>query len=462
MPRLLACLFVLLFAHTAVAAERLNVVLVLVDDMGWTDLGCQGSDLYQTPHVDRLAKEGMRFTNGYSACTVCSPTRAAVMTGKYPARLHITDWIHGHNKPKAKLRPPEWTHFLPLEETTIAEALKAKGYATCHIGKWHLGEEKHWPDKQGFDHNIGGYHRGQPPRYFSPYKIPTLKEGPEGEYLTDREAEEACRFIAANADKPFFVYLPHYCVHTPLQGKADVIDEYKQRVAKGGESLRHRNPVFASMVESVDDAMGRIREQLEESGVADRTLIIFTSDNGGLVLGRRSGRPTNNAPLRAGKGSSYEGGVRVPFIAYWPGVTKPGTVCEEPVISCDLLPTILDATGIDRDEWPENVDGKSITPTLADPAVALDRDALFWHYPHYHPGGATPYAAIRARDWKLIEFYEDDRVELYHLSEDVGESKDLASVETKKAAELRDRLHAWQKSVGAQMPRPNPAYEGGN
>ncbi|MDA1039753.1 MAG: sulfatase, partial [Planctomycetota bacterium] len=310
-----------------------NVIVVLIDDMGWKDLSCQGSPLYETPHIDRLASTGLRFTNGYSACTVCSPTRAAMMTGEYPARLHITDWIAGHNRPFAKLKVPDWQLFLPLDTVTVAEQLKSAGYATAAIGKWHLGDEAYHPQRHGFDENIGGYHRGQPPSYFAPYKIPTLAEGPDGEYLTDREADEAVRFITKHRDRPFFLYLPHYCVHTPIQAKKDVTAKYD---AKSVTGLRVKNPAYAAMVESVDDAMGRILDTLDSLGIRDSTAIFFTSDNGGLF------NVTDNAPLRAGKGSAYEGGVRVPLIVSWPGHTQAGTTSDVPAMTMDVPATILD------------------------------------------------------------------------------------------------------------------------
>jgi arylsulfatase A len=436
----------------AQAGGPLNFVFVFIDDMGWTDLGCFGSDLYQTPNIDRLASEGVKFTDAYSACTVCSPTRASVMTGKYPARLHITDWIHGHRRPWAKLAIPQWQEYLPLEEVTIAEALKPAGYATCHVGKWHLGTEEYWPDKQGFDLNIGGCHRGQPPSYFSPYKIESLEDGPEGEYLTDREAAEACRFMEEHADQPFLLYLPHYAVHTPLQGKKDVVERYQGLVKP---DLRHKNATYAAMVQSVDDCVGKLTAKLDELGIADRTVVFFTSDNGGLL-----GHATDNSPLRAGKGSSYEGGVRVPLIVKWPGVTPAGAECAEPVISNDFYPTILEMAGVQGDPGHNsNVDGESLVPLLRQPGGRLDRDALYWHYPHYHPGGATPYGAVRARDWKLLEFYEDMHTELYHLAEDIGEKTDLAQASPQEADEFREQLQAWREAVGAQMPTPNPDYD---
>ena len=438
--------------RAADAGRPPNVIFFLIDDFGWTDLGCFGSDLYETPNLDRLARQGTKFTSAYSACTVCSPTRAALMTGKYPARLHLTDWIAGHKAKNPKLLIPDWTQYLPREEVTVAEALKEAGYVTCHVGKWHLGnQEQGWPDKHGFDHNLGGYERGQPPSYFSPYKIPTLKDGPPGEYLTDREADEAVRFLEANRDRPFFLYVPHYAVHTPLQAKKELIEHYQKKIKSG---LRHTNATYAAMVHSMDEAVGRILKALEQLKIADRTAVFFTSDNGGLL------RSTNNPPLRAGKGSAYEGGVRVPLIVRWPGVTPQGSVCAEPVITVDYYPTLLQMAGAKGDpRHNAAVDGESLVPLLKDPKARLKRDAIYWHYPHYHPGGATPYGAVRAGDWRLVEFYEDMHVELYNLKDDVGEKNDLAGQMPEKAEELRKRLHAWRKAVGAQMPTPNPDYK---
>jgi len=420
-----------------------NVIVVLVDDMGWRDLTCQGSPFFETPAIDRLAASGMRFTHGYSACTVCSPTRAAMMTGQYPARLHITDWIPGHAKPRTQLKPPEWQKFLPLETVTVAERLKAAGYATACIGKWHLGGEPYYPEHQGFDINIGGCDRGQPPSYFSPYKIATLPDGPTGEYLTDREAAEAVKFIEANRDQPFFLYLPHYCVHTPIQAKPAVQAKYEAKDAGG---LAVKNAGYAAMVESVDDAMGSIVAALDRLGIRDRTAIVFTSDNGGL---RKS---TDNAPARAGKGSAYEAGVRVPFIVSWPGVTQPGTTSDEPVITPDIPATILDLTGVGP-EPGQPLDGVSLAPVLR--GGTLGRDAVYWHYPHYHPGGATPYSAVRAGDWRLVRIYEDGRRELYNLRDDAGETTDRAVEEPDRVASLTRKLDAWLESVGAQFPTPN-------
>jgi len=433
----------------------------LIDDLGWTDLGCYGSDLYETPAVDRLAREGMRFRSAYAGCTVCSPTRAAVLTGKYPARLHLTDWIPGHERPNAPLRIPDWQKFLPLEEITLAEVLRKAGYFTAHIGKWHLGPEGFWPTDQGFMVNIAGCHLGQPPSYYWPYQrgkqpLPNLERTPDTEhmYLTDRLAQEAVRLLRAHAQEPFFFYIATYQVHTPIQPKKEYVPKYEAAVRPG---MKHRNPQYAAMVQSMDELVGRVLAVLDELKLADRTVIFLTSDNGGLtIMGPQRPNPTNNSPLREGKGSAYEGGVRVPLVVRWPGVVRPGTVCDEPVISVDYFPTILEMAGLPKPPEAGPMDGVSLVPVLKDPQAHLPREAIYWHYPHYHPGGATPYGAARARDWKLIEFYEDMHVELYNLKEDIGETTDLASKMPEKAAQLRQMLHQWRQSVDAQMPQPNP------
>ena len=459
MARLAHRIFVLFFtlasAGVAIAAPRPpNVIVILVDDMGQTDAACYGSRLYATPHIDQLAKDGVRFTDGYSACTVCSPTRAALLTGKYPARLRITDWIAGHDKPKAKLKIPDWQKFLPFEEITLAEQLKSAGYATASIGKWHLtpglksGDDAYYPEKHGFDINVGGYARGQPPSYFSPYGIPTLTEGPKGEFLTDREAAEAVKFMEANKDRPFFIYLPHYAVHTPLAGKPEVIAQYKGKI-DADATLKQRNATYAALVSSVDDALGTIRANLRRLKLEDNTVIFFTGDNGGLLP------ITENSPYRAGKGSAYEGGVRVPLIALWPGVTKPGSIEATPAITLDLYPTVLEMTGVKP--LTAQVDGRSLAPVLR--GGKLDRDAIYWHYPHYHPGGATPYSAIRKGNLRLVHFYEDDRDELYDLAQDIGETKNLAATQPEKTKELRTQLDGWLKSIDAQFPTANPNYD---
>lgn len=434
-----------------------NIIFMLIDDMGWTDLGCYGSKYYETPNIDQLAKEGMRFTQAYSACTVCSPTRAAALTGKAPARLHITDWIAGHDRPNARLKIPDWTKHLPLEEETLAERLKTRGYATASIGKWHLGGPDFHPEKHGFDVNIGGTDQGSPPSYFSPYKLATLPDGPKDEFLTDRLTNEAIAFIGKTKEQPFFIYLPHYAVHTPIMGKPEIVAKYQAKLADGG----HGNPVYAALVESVDDSVGRLRETLKKLDLEANTIFVFTSDNGGLsglvsAQGWRRG-PTDNSPSRLGKGSAYDGGVHIPLIVAWPGTVPADTVCDVPVITYDHVPTLLEATGTDLKEG-QIVDGESLMPLLTEKGI-LKRDAIFWHYPHYHPGSATPYSAIREGDWKLIEFFEDDRVELYNLLRDPGEAQEVSEVDTDVALRLKETLQAWRLKVGAQETTPNEAYD---
>ena len=347
----LACLTCVAFGARATektAPAKPNVIFFLIDDWGWTDAACCGSKFYETPNMDRLAREGMRFTQGYAACTVCSPTRAAVMTGKYPARLHITDWIAGHKRPYAKLRIPDWTMHLPLEEKTLAEALKEQGYTTGSFGKWHLGDEPFWPEHQGFDVNFAGCDMGAPRSYFPPYGMPNVTDERPGEFLSDRITRELLKFIEANREKPFFAYVPHYAVHTPIQGKPAVIEKYRNKPITSGT---HSNAVYAALVESADDSVGAVMKKLAELKLDQNTVIFLTGDNGGLsgTLGPQGWRrplSTDNSPLRWGKGSAYEGGTRVPLIVKWPGVTRPGSVNDAtPVISVDYFPTILELAG---------------------------------------------------------------------------------------------------------------------
>ncbi|MDH7481284.1 MAG: sulfatase [Armatimonadota bacterium] len=425
-----------------------NFIFILMDDMGWADLGCYGNTFHETPNIDKLASQGIKFTNAYSACPVCSPTRASILTGKYPARIGLTDWIPGHNFPWAKLKPPAFHQELPLEEITIAETLKRAGYATANIGKWHLGKEGYYPERHGFDLNFGGTNKGSPPSYFYPYNIPTISSGKEGEYLTDRLTDEAEKFIEKNKDKPFFLYMPHFAVHTPLQAKKEYVSKYE---AKPKPKDGQYNPVYAAMIQSVDESVGRIMAKLDELGIADNTVVIFNSDNGGYV------KATSNAPLRAGKGTLYEGGIRDPLIVRWPGKVKEGSICNEVVTSTDYYRTICEIAGV---KPPENqpIDGVSIVSLLKQTG-GINRKAVYWHYPHYHPGGTSPAGAIRCGDWKLIEYFEDGRIELYNLKDDVGETTDLAAKMPEKAAELRTMLADWRKSVGAAMPAPNPDYD---
>jgi arylsulfatase A len=443
---------------TLAAPPKWNVVLILADDLGWKDLGCYGSDLYETPHIDGLARSGMKFTQAYSAATVCSPTRAALLTGKYPARVRITDWIPGMPPENPKLIVPDFTKQLPLEEFTLAEAFKQAGYVTANIGKWHLGGEEYYPEKHGFDVNIGGTDSSMVTSYFAPYKMATargylytLAEGPPGEYLTDRLGQEAVRWLESNGDNPFFLYLPHYAPHTPIQGKSELVQKYR---AKKRPGMFQTNEVYAAMIESLDDAVGAVLRKLDDLGLTERTVVIFASDNGGRVPS------TSNLPLRVGKGSCYEGGTRVPFIVRWPGGTRPGSTCATPVITMDIFPTLLNIAGMSK-AARKGVDGASLIPLLRETGK-LKRDELFWHYPHYQHyqlGGTTPYGAIRKGDFKLLEFFDDMRVELYNLKDDIGEQNDLAAAMPKKAEQLRKRLHAWRKEVKAQMPTPSPAYD---
>ncbi|MFO7974323.1 MAG: sulfatase [Candidatus Hydrogenedentota bacterium] len=459
------------------AVKRPNFVFFLVDDLGWTDLGCFGSAFYETPNCDRLATEGMKFTDAYAACPVCSPTRASIMAGKYPARMATTDWfgapqpdsVGGHWTKNKLLLPAPYQEHLDLGEITVAEALKDAGYETFFAGKWHLGGEGFFPEDQGFDVNKGGHHRGSPPGgYFSPYKNPELENGPKGEHLPDRLASETVEFIEAHRDSPFMAYLSFYSVHTPLQARDDLkakydektesIDPDKPRWGKEGERkvrLVQDHPVYGGMVEAMDMAVGKVLDTLDRLNLADNTVIIFMSDNGGLSTSE--GHPTSNLPLRGGKGWLYEGGIREPMMIKWPGVTKPGTVCEEPVISTDFYPTMLEVAGLPwRNE--QHVDGLSLVPLLMQRGSLRDR-ALYWHYPHYGNQGGSPSAAIRDGEWKLIEFFEDGRVELYNLREDIGETNNLAAVMPDKTQELTNKLNAWQKAVGARFPSPNPAHK---
>ena len=470
--------------------KRPNFIFILVDDLGWRDTGCYGSAFYETPNIDRLAAEGMQFTDGYAACAVCSPTRAAVMTGRYPARLGVTDWIRARfqggkipadkknptayvgGKNKKLLCPPN-ALWMELEEITIAEALKSAGtplcgnpgYTSCHIGKWHLGPDDWYPDKQGFDFNIGGCDFGQPPSYFDPYfrkgqgHIPTLNPRRKGEYLTDREADEAVKFIRRHKGGPFFLYMAHYAVHTPIQGKADVVAKYKAKKPVSPPTSQN-NATYAAMIESVDDAVGKIMSVLDELKLTERTIVFFTSDNGGLM------GVTSNAPLRAGKGHPYEGGIREPLIVRWPKVIKPNTVSHEPVTSVDYFPTICELAGVPlpRDR---PIDGVSLVEHLkSNGTKKLDREAIFWHFPHYR-GNIVPYSIIRAGDWKLIKRYEGPRFagtqgktfELFNLKTDLSEKNDLSQMLPEKVKELNTKLGSWLRTTGAKLPKPNPDYE---
>jgi arylsulfatase A len=433
-----------------------NFVFILIDDMGWRDLGCYGSTFYETPNVDKLAAQGMRFTNAYAAAPVCSPTRASILTGKYPARLHLTDFLSGRSdRPSQMLLRPKYRQYLPLEEVTIARALKPLGYVSASIGKWHLGTEPYYPEKHGFDVNIGGTDTGSPPGGHFRFRTPTLVSRNDQEYLTDRLTEEAEKFIEESKDKPFFLYLSHYAVHIPLQAKESLVAKYE---AKAKSMPGQHNPIYAAMVESVDEGVGRIMKKLDELHLTERTVVVFMSDNGGLSVREGPNTPaTTNVPLRDGKGYLYEGGIREPLIIRWPSNAKAGSTCDVPVFSIDFYPTFLEMAGIKPDAR-QPVDGISLVPLLTQ-AGGWKRDALYWHYPHYSNQGGRPSGAIRQGDFKLIEFFEDGKLELYNLQDDLGEQNTLAAKMLEKTLELHRMLVAWRKSVDAQMPTRNPRYD---
>lgn len=454
-------------------ADSPNVVFFLIDDLGWTDLGCFGSSFYETPRIDELAGSGMKFTNAYAACPVCSPTRASILTGRYPTRTGITTYINsgGGNQPEkwkrnTSMLPAPYRDHLALEEVTLADLLKANGYATFFAGKWHLGSEGFWPEDQGFDVNMGGIDRGGPyggKKYFSPYGNPRLEDGPDGEHLPDRLANETVEFITEHQEEPFLAYLSFYSVHTPLMSREDLRDKYLAKKEELGETgpiwgeegsrklrLVQEHAVYAGMVEAVDLAVGKVLQCLDDLELAENTIVIFMSDNGGLSTSE--GHPTSNLPLRAGKGWLYEGGIREPMIVRWPGVTKAGSTCETPITSTDFFPTIIEMAGIEHEsELP--VDGMSFTRLLR--GEEMERGPIFWHFPHYGNQGGGPGGAIRHGNMKLIQWYEDNRVELFDLSTDISEEHDLAAEQPDVAKRLLDALEEWKAETGAVMPTPN-------
>ena len=440
-----------------------NLVLILIDDLGWADLGCYGSTFHQTPHVDRLAGAGVRFTHAYAASPLCSPTRAAILTGNHPARLHLTTYLPGRpDSPAQKLLHPKINPHLPLAQVTLAEALKPAGYRCGHVGKWHLGGQGFLPEDQGFDLNLGGTAGGSPPGPggFFAFQTPTLKAADNDEYLTDRLTDEAERFIDANRDKPFFLHLCHFAVHIPLQGKAELVKKYEAKAEPGrGLAAGQNNPVYAAMLESVDDSVGRIVRKLDALGLAENTLVVLTSDNGGLSVKEGALTPaTSNAPLRGAKGQLYEGGIRVPLVARMPGRIPAGGVYDVPVTSTDFFPTFLRTCGVEPPPG-HPADGADLTPLLAGQSDGLERDTLYWHLPHYTNQGGTPGGAVRKGDFKLIEFFEDNRLELYHLPDDAGENRDLSREMPDKRNELHRLLKEWRQSVNAQMPTANPDHD---
>jgi arylsulfatase A len=425
-----------------------NVLFMLTDDLGWRDTAPYGNTFIDTPNLTRLAAGSARFTNAYAACCVCSPTRASIMTGKYPARLHLTDWIPGRRQwPHARLLTPSFNQQLPLGETTIAEALKPKSFRSAAIGKWHLGGTGFSPTDQGFDVNIAGNAAGSPPKYFGPLELPNLKLEP-GEFLTQRLAYEGARFIRESKSNPFFLYEAQFTVHIPLQAPDNLIEKYSKR------DIGDCDPTYCAMVETADTAVGELLKSLEDSGQADRTIVVFFSDNGGVRYQAARPKPiTSNAPLRAGKGHLFEGGIREPLLIRWPGVSKPGSVIDTPVSSVDFFPTFCEAMNVQ----PGTVDGVSLHPLLEGHKIA--ERPLFWHYPHYSDQGGRPASAIRLGDWKLIEFLEDSHLELYNLRDDIGERKNLVKREATRARRLHQTLADWRKSVDAAMPQTNPNYD---
>jgi len=455
--------------------NRPNFLFILADDLGWMDVGFNNPNtFYETPNIDRLATQSVRFTNAYAACPVCSPTRASILTGKYPARLQTTDYFGAiqpedakrdakYNKP---LYPSPYIEELPLREKTIAESLQEAGYATFFAGKWHLGPEGFWPENQGFDVNRGGYSTGGPyggKKYFSPYGNPRLEDGPEGEHLPDRLASETVRFIKEHQNGPFLTYLSFYSVHTPLMTREDLRLKYEKKKLnvpedswgkEGDRKVRlvQNHAIYAGMVEAMDQAVGKVLDYLKESGLDKNTIVIFMSDNGGLSTSE--GHPTSNLPLRAGKGWLYEGGIREPMLIKWPGSSDPGTICTVPVISTDFYPTILDMAGLPLNP-AQHIDGQSIKPLLTGKvrsARKISQRALYWFYPHYGNQGGEPGSAIRMGKYKLIEFFDDGNQELYDLEADISENNNLADKLPAKRKELSDQLHKWQVSVNAIFP----------
>ena len=506
------------------SGRKPNVIFFLVDDLGWADVGYEGSSLYATPNIDTFAKQGVRFTQAYSACPVCSPSRASILTGEYPARLHLTDWLPGRKEhPFQKLKNAETVQHLPYDQPTLPEVLKENGYHTAIFGKWHLGEDPDSTQKQGFDLHVPDWNKGWPNgTYFSPYGMKGLEGGPKGQYLTDRLTEEALKWVEKNKDHPFFLYLANFAVHDPIQGRGDLVVKYERELfhrprpkgpayilegnpddpnALSPEALRgllgekpyqgfsllpnrtvkikeHQdNPEFAAMVESMDESLGNVLAKLKELKLDDNTIVIFFSDNGGMsaanfgnphkIIGKcalNKAYSTSNLPLRGGKGWLYEGGIREPLIVYWPRQGNQGTVCDVPVIGTDFYATILDMVGAHRGKAGEDgVDGVSLVPLLKGDQEAPKQFAergLYWHWPHYSNHGAqSPGGAVRYGDYKLIEYYENDTVQLFDLKTDPGEQHDLARSEPAKAQELRGRLHAWREAVNAEMPVPNPNFD---
>jgi len=455
-----------------------NILFILADDLGYHDLSCMGSKFYETPNIDRIANEGMVFTNGYAACQVCSPSRASILTGKFSARHGITDWIGadtgqawskaGHN---TQLLPPEYEWNLSKEFVTLPEAFQAAGYKTFFVGKWHLGEKGSWPEDHGFDINKGGWDVGSPKGgYFAPYDNPNLKSGPDGENLSMRLASETVKFLNENnpgvTGQPVFAYLSFYAVHSPIETTQEKWTKYRQKaesngIAASGYKMAARlpirqvqdNPVYGGLVEAMDDAVGLVLNSLKELGLDKNTIIVFTSDNGGVASG--DAFSTSNLPLRGGKGYQYEGGIREPYFIKVPGITKGGETCDEPVSSTDFYPTLLELAG-EKPRPLEHADGLSLVPLLN--GESIHERPLIWHYPHYGNQGGDPSSIIRLGDWKLIHYYETDKDELFNLRTDLGEQHDVLAQNPELASKLHQKLFDYLNSVGARFPGRDPNY----
>ncbi|MFP4381101.1 MAG: sulfatase [Candidatus Sumerlaeia bacterium] len=467
--------------------QRPNILFILVDDLGWRDVSCFGSEFYESPNIDALAEEGMLFTDAYAACPVCSPTRASILSGKYPATIQLTNYIdwhwYGHPRSGRVIDAP-YIRELPHTEKSLARALKESGYQTCHVGKWHLGGPDYYPERHGFDDNFGGCEWGMPLNgYFSPWGIPNLDEPrKEGTYLTDFLGDRAVMWLKNRGDSPFFLNLWFYSVHTPVQAPQELVDKYEKKARDMGildtypardagldpfdpdqkKPLYHRVlqswPVYAAMVEAMDRNVGKVVDHLKETGEWENTMVVFTSDNGGLATGTdKNGGVTSNMPLNYGKGWMHEGGTRVSTIIRWPGVTEPGSKCDVPIISTDYYPTLLDVAGQSKMPW-QHTDGVSLLPLLKGEGK-LNRDAIFWHFPHYSNCGGRPGCSVRMGDYKLIEFFEDGHLELYNLREDIGEEKNLADEMPELRDRMMERLESWKEQVCARIPKPNPDWK---
>ncbi len=451
-----------------------NVVFILADDFGYADLSVMGSKYYETPNLDRIANEGTIFTQGYAACRVCSPSRASIMTGMFTARHGITDWIGAASgedwrkfNRQDKLLPAEYNHSLALDYVTLPEALKQEGYKTFFAGKWHIGDKGSFPEDHGFDVNKGGHHRGSPPGgYFAPFKNPKLEDNEMGENLSERLANETVKFITQNKDSSFFAFLSFYAVHGPIQTTEEKWTKYRNKAVKLGIAengfemervlpirTKQDNPVYAGLVESMDDAIGIVTKALDELGLAENTIVIFTSDNGGVASG--DAFSTSNLPLRGGKGYQWEGGIREPFFVKVPWLNNAGTKNNAPVIATDLYPTILDLVGAKL--RPENhIDGVSLVPLLK--GESIEERPMYWHYPHYGNQGGNPSSIIRKGDWKLIHYWEDDNDELYNIAKDLNERNDLASSQPQKVSDMRTQLLNWLKEMNANYPSADTEY----